>query len=484
VNIVKAIPAARINQKCAEADAKGILGGLAFKLVPDETQAFVDAILVAKKRGARTVTISPWSERASLIVAALRLETQGLEFWCLPADTQRAEGAKEKMPGRMSDVEVFLHADGEELATELMGQLERERGLVLAPATPSNGLNRAIFLISIPKSGTHLLIELARAMGFADGRQFEFIAIPGRWHYVEFSNSHTTAPGFFIDSVRREAFGNRHHPFPSTPTLFSYRHPLDVLVSEANYYHKSGRTLFSGYLEGLDFEQRVLRLLDDPWLLGSLRDRVGQFTAWLELSNVIPVSFEELVGAKGGGSVQAQRQLIWSVLLKLQVSGVVGDIAKRVFNPVSATFRAPKIGSHREVLSAAAWEVVRSQPADYFERFGYSPDPASPLMSVRCQEFLRRPLRLQPPHNVDTPVLLEQGFFGHNVVLFKNRFFGIPCSSGPLDLSTMPDEELSQLPCSDQALILREIILDKIVSERVERLVADALRLRDDNPAG
>lgn len=99
---------------------------------------------------------------------------------------------------------------------------------------------------------------------------------------------------------RRSPFGNRHHPFTTSPAPFIYRNPLDILVSKANYYHRDGNAAFSGYLQGRSFEERLPVLIDDPWLFGSIRDRIVGFVPWLA-PNVIPVSFEELVGARGGG---------------------------------------------------------------------------------------------------------------------------------------------------------------------------------------
>lgn len=440
--------------------------GLALRLVPGATESFVEAALEAVASGAKSVCLAPWGERAQAVAELLRAARPQLKISCRPEDKNKADGLRTEA-AHAADVDILLHQEDEGLAEALLEQLDRECGLVIASQAPSSGLNRAVFLVSIPKAGTHLLLELVRAMGFADGGQFDYVTRPGCWHYVEYSNSHTAAPDFFLGSVRQAAFGNRHHPFPATPTLFVYRHPLDILVSEANYYHRPGKTSFSGYLDGLDFEGRVLRLLDDPWLLGTLRDRVGKFSAWLEFGNVLPLSFEELVGGQGGGSDAAQRRLIWSVLLKLQVPGTVEEIACKVFNPESATFRAPRIGGHRQALSPSAWERIRLQPTDYFERFGYSPDPGSALVSSRCEEFLRRPLRLKPEQHLDTPVLLEQGVFGYNIVLLRRCFVAVPCSAGSLDLGAMGDAELRErFLAADQLLLLRRMILDAVVDER------------------
>ncbi|MBV5334015.1 hypothetical protein JZU57_01995, partial [bacterium] len=136
----------------------------------------------------------------------------------------------------------------------------------------------------------HLLFELARAMGFPDGG--ECPPVPGgrqwagKWYYLEYSNSHTAATDFFVDTVRRRPFGNRDHPFTRNPTIFIYRNPMDIVASEADYYHGDGNTAFFQYMAHLNYDQRLLRLIDDPWLLGSIRDRIARFIAWTDFANV------------------------------------------------------------------------------------------------------------------------------------------------------------------------------------------------------
>ncbi len=206
----------------------------------------------------------------------------------------------ELMPG---DVLLLNEPEAEALSAIFLEYLDAENLTILAPITAHYYKNRPLFLISIPKGGTHLLYRLAEAIGYGAAVVHNGNPAPGNWYCVEYSNSHTVARDFFIDSVRRQPFGNRHHPFPRTPALFIYRNPLDIVVSEANYYHRDGATVFSSYLRHLDFEQRLQRLIEDPHLLGSIRDRINNFVPWLECENVIPVSFEELIGAKGGATM-------------------------------------------------------------------------------------------------------------------------------------------------------------------------------------
>ena len=151
---------------------------------------------------------------------------------------------------------------------------------------------------------------------------------PGLWYCLESSNTHTSAHHFFRDTVHRSHFGNRLHPFPKSPVIFIYRNPLDIVVSEANYYHEDGKTAFSGYLNHLCFEERLIRLIDDPWLLGTIMDRVAKFAAWLDFQNVVPVSFEELVGHEGGGSRKVQRKLIGLCSSSFRFRAILRNLVK------------------------------------------------------------------------------------------------------------------------------------------------------------
>jgi hypothetical protein len=242
---------------------------------------------------------------------------------------------------------------------------------------------------------------------------------PRHWYYLEYSNAHTSARDFFIDSVRRSPNGMRDHPFVRNPSVMIYRHPLDILVSEADYYHRDGKTAFCGYLQGLSAEERLLRLIDDPWLLGSLRDRLANFVAWVDMPSVIPVAFEDLVGPQGGGDTDRQRRTLWALMLKLHVPGDPTELQARVFNPDSPTFNAGRLGRHREVLTDRAWEALRRLPQDVMQAFGYGGD--SPFPS-RSDEFRRRVPRYVQTKFEDEPVIIEQDFCRHQIIRLKNAY--------------------------------------------------------------
>jgi hypothetical protein len=416
---------------------------LELRLIEAEAGAFRAAVRALHAQGHRHITLWPDNELAR--GAAQHASELGCDAWL------EALAAPSGSPSRCV---VLAETDPAALSQQLLKLVDLEAGIVIAPRTRHAWDARPLFLISIPKAGTHLLYALARAFGYDAGIILPEWPRPRHWYCVEFSNSHTRATDFFIDTVRRSPFGNRHHAFATSPALFIYRNPLDILVSEANYYHRDGNAIFGGYLARRPFEERLLTLIDDPWLFGTIRDRMAGFVPWLEFPNVVPVSFEELVGARGGGDDAVQRRLIWSLQLKLHLPGSPDHFASQVFDPGSATFNAGRIGSHREKLGERARQRFLEQPQDFMRALGYTgPDEgSSSRIPARAEEFLRRPLTTAEETFWDTPILIEAGCHGRNIVRYRGRFYG----TRDEDLGKLEADELARLPSAVEIAPLRQ----------------------------
>ncbi|WP_445367076.1 hypothetical protein ACH5Y9_18140 [Methylomonas sp. BW4-1] len=359
---------------------------------------------------------------------------------------------------KQARVLLFTETRGEQLGDLLLACLDLQQVRIFAPKSDWHMSRKPLFIVSIPKAGTHLAYEFARALGYAAGIQIPDFPKPGTWYCIEYSNSHTVARDFFIDSVRRAPFGNRHHPVTQSPVLFVYRHPLDILVSEAHYYHREGKTVFAGYFSGEDFEHRVRQLVDDEWLLGSLRQRVGGFLPWLNFPNVIPVAFEELVGGAGGGSARAQLKSIWAIQLKLQADGITKDIAAQVFNQNSATFREGRIGGYLSQLPSNLIDELADQCADVLSGFGYTVRGDS-LIPSRVAEFQSRPLRYSSKDFNEMPLTVEQDFMGCNLVRYTRRFYAVPLSAGVIALDECAPQQLARLPSATTLAELKSVLL-------------------------
>jgi hypothetical protein len=419
---------------------------LELRLIAGEAEAFRGVMRELHARGHRRMVA--WPQNGLADEAVRQARELGCDARVVPPDPSPAGAGREPAP-----CYLLSETDPVALSEQMLKLIDLKDGVVVAPRTRHAHDARPLFLISIPKAGTHLLYALATAFGYDAGIVCPEWPRPRHWYCVEYSNSHTRATDFFIDTVRRSPFGNRHHPFAISPALFIYRNPLDILVSEANYYHRDGNAIFGGYLGNKSFEERLLALIDDPWLFGSFRDRMAGFVPWLEFSNVVPVSFEELVGARGGGDDGVQRRLIWSLQLKLHVPGRPDAFAAQVFDPESATFNAGQIGSHREKLSGVAMQKFLQQPQDFMRAFGYTaPGGNGVQYPLRAEEFIRRPLTTSGEAFWDTPILIETGCHGRNIVRYRGRFYGTRHE----DLAALGDEELARLPSAAEIAPLRQ----------------------------
>ncbi|MBV8630623.1 MAG: hypothetical protein JOZ83_06840 [Silvibacterium sp.] len=381
------------------------------------------------------------------------------------------------------DVILLIGGGADKISDALLDYLAVAAVTLVAPVTARYCKNLPLYLISIPKAGTHLLFRLAEALGYATGGVAPEQPKGGHWYYLLHSNAHTTARDFFRDELQRAPFGNRAHPFMRSPALFNYRNPRDILVSEANYWHVDGNSPLSVLLGQLSFEQRVARLIDDRWLLGSIRDRVGEFAAWLDCTNVIPVSFEEMVGDAGGGSDTAFDALVWSLQLKLHVPGITEDIRSAASGRSSPTFREGRINGWRQALPAEAVGRIEALPQDFMEMFGYD---ASSVLPRHAEAFRRRPLNVMSTAQLSVPYLIETDFLGHNIVSYRQHFHAVPLTAGAVDLSELSEEELAKFVNGENLSSVRARIIAKEVERQVvptvEHLVRSELKgLRNSN---
>ncbi|MHB8388454.1 MAG: glycosyltransferase family 2 protein [Acidobacteriaceae bacterium] len=195
----------------------------------------------------------------------------------------------------------------------------------------------------------------------------------------------------------------------------------------------------------MEFEQRLLRLIDDPYLLGSIRERINNFVPWFDCENVIPVSFEEIIGHETGGSDATKETLLWSLQLKLHIPGTPDKLGAAIFDESSPTFHEGRSGSWRQKMTPESINKFFSLNQDFMQLTGYAGsmincndgDKVSGqinTISSRAEEFRKRPLRTSKEDFRDTPFNVEWDFLGYNIVRFNGRYYALHCSAGPTDL--------------------------------------------------
>lgn len=336
---------------------------------------------------------------------------------------------------KISDVTLFfLESDGSDF---IDGQFRKliDANSIKIIILQQNPISRPpIFLVSIPKSGTHLLTKLAKALGYRHGKIDPDIYLPGHWYSLQYENTHTPVQSFMVDGVDRAYFGNRHHPFPRTNTLFVFRHPVDVLMSEANYYHKNSNTVFGGWLKNLPIRDRIIELAGDNGVIGRFIDRFKGFRGWLKFPNVLALAYEELVGSAGGGNDELQAQTIWAVMLKLRAEGKVSEITSVLYDRESPTFSKGQIGQPSENKEIP--EEIYLELEQIAQSFHY-------LEGTRtCTAWEDRIIRKEPAQTEVAPLppfLVAPPLLGFNFVRFQDQIYAVEQRLG--DVFARPDRD-------------------------------------------
>jgi hypothetical protein len=384
-------------------------------------------------------------------------------------------------PQQAVDAVLLIGGDAERISVALHDYIDNREMTVVAPETDRFWKKLPLYLISIPKAGTHLLFRLVEALGYAPGGLRSQQPVGGHWYYLLNSNAHTSASEFFCDELQKAPFGNRAHPFMRSPALFNYRNPLDILISEANYWHIDGNSPLSVLLSPLSFEERVDRLIDNRWLLGTIRDRVGAFAAWLDCANVIPLSFEEMVGDSGGGSNETLESLIWSLQLKLHVPGSPATIRLATSDRSSATFREGKINGWRKQIPAASLEKFKALPQDFMQTYGYDIGAESDefKLPAHAMDFRRKPLRVMTSNYFKVPFLVETDYLGYNIVSYMDRYYAIEMTTGDFDLAELSSDELAKLINAHNLPSLRGLIgiehVDTSLKASIKQFIRDSV---------
>lgn len=163
---------------------------------------------------------------------------------------------------------------------------------------------------SIPKSGTHLLVQLARALprtvyyGSFIAQQ-PSISLRMRDGAEIRSLLSRLAPGEVIGAhLHHDASVGRAMGKINAVHLMIVRDPVDVAMSEAHYLANMNRFhRMSREFRGLDHSAQIRVALEGsserPDLFGSLADRLGPYVGWLNDPQTCVVRFEDFSNREG-----------------------------------------------------------------------------------------------------------------------------------------------------------------------------------------
>ncbi|MBK9308901.1 MAG: hypothetical protein IPM58_17835 [Nitrospira sp.] len=333
----------------------------------------------------------------------------------------------------------------------------------IAPITDHHCSKRTVFLLSIPKAGTHMVIRLLDLMGVS--RSPERAPQPGTWSTPVGYHYHAPCREFmrddWFDPMGRQLLFR-------SPAIFVYRNPLDIVVSERDWFVKPEHA-FSGYLNCCaDSSQQLDRLIADSTVMGTIRDRINRYAGWLNFSNVIPVSYEDLVGERGGGSDTEQLDTIWAMQLKLHIGGSPQEYGSRLYDPASATFSKGRIGRHMECLEERHLTLLNSLPQDFMQSLGYA---YGSRISSKAKELRRRPLVVKElsPNVLYTPRLVREGLLGWNIAEIAGKYF--PVRQG---VNVMSAEEAKLFSSGQEGFMSLRDAVDAVIHSDAAATLAEA----------
>ncbi|MBI4707649.1 MAG: hypothetical protein HY761_06970 [Candidatus Omnitrophica bacterium] len=332
-----------------------------------------------------------------------------------------------------ADVIVITETNTNIVSELLLDFLNLRKGIILAPVTERHYSNQTVFISCIPKSGTHMLIKMLEIMGIR--QNLSSLPCKGKWNVVPEYSYHTPCKRFVEEQFLNAFLPMGKHPLFYSPVIFMYRNPLDILVSEVSWFQRQSEVV-SNYLNGFeDLDSKLSSLIDDRFVLGNIRERMLKYIGWLDFTNAIPVSYEELVGSGGGGNDEHQIRSIWSIQLKLHIQGCPHEIAPNIYDVNSPTFTKGRIGRHKEVLKELHYKKFLELPQDFMEKMGYDSDI---LYSRHVEGFRQRPLKMgyySSEAELWQQRLIKESFYGFNIVYAGGQYVVLDKSLGNIDLS-------------------------------------------------
>lgn len=261
-----------------------------------------------------------------------------------------------------------------------------------------------VFANSIPKAGTHLLTQLLAEVPklwfcgehVIDRPFYEGADRPG----ADEDDAPVDPAAFRADrlaavlaGVRDGQYVTAHMAgFPAVrellqtqgfASLLMIRDPRDMAVSMAHYFTDNPRlhTYPRFHDEMTTFDERLHAVIAGlPPVPGSRRvppmgERLAKYTDWLSDGRTLVVRFEDLVGAAGGGSDDAQHAAVAAVLRaceRYRSQEQVAQVAGAVFAPHAATFRRGRIGAWRDQFTPEHEAALEATAPGQVAALGYA----------------------------------------------------------------------------------------------------------------
>lgn len=246
--------------------------------------------------------------------------------------------------------------------------------------------------ISIPKSGTYLLMKTIYEMTskWCCGEGFKDLMALTYTPTLTSIRNDLKQTGFLCLHLVYKPEYKQFCKENNIKVCFIYRDPRDQLVSQAFYMLKlfpnPGRFTFDSLLTALigndekspknilyPFQDMDLNVLSSLEYISHIKRFYEGFLGWLNSEVCYATKFEDLVGPKGGGTLEKQKQEILNIAKHTGIdlnSEKTAYIAENIFGGMH-TFREGKIGSWREHFTEEHKKQFKEVAGDLLIELGY-----------------------------------------------------------------------------------------------------------------
>lgn len=242
--------------------------------------------------------------------------------------------------------------------------------------------NEKICVLSIPKSGTHLLEQILFHMTTQKAQD------PNDYMILEQKNFNLPANYF----LQTHAFAIDHNiqllAHNNFKGIFLYRDPRDQIVSYAYYIKKY--PAYWPHIKHLSISQLISLLTENmgciygaPGInsmylknIGTIDNFYKIYLRWAVVPNIYSTSFEKLVGSKGGGSDEDQLNELINIALHCSIKisiNKIEEISQKIFGS-SITYRQGMIGAWKNHFSLAQKNRFKKIAGQLLIDLGYEKD--------------------------------------------------------------------------------------------------------------
>jgi len=256
-----------------------------------------------------------------------------------------------------------------------MKRIKRTLKNLLPKEEFSTALNKPLFVVSLHKSGSHLITNVLRHIGLVKKSVGSEISptVLKQLKPNEFVFSHSSpADNAVYDMIERKEIS----------VIFNYRDPRDVVVSRFNWQHPKNtkvtnttreflKKVHTRFKDDQEFLQFIIR--GEQHMIHEMNfiDQFKLSRGLLFHPYVFKTNFETLVGSKGGGDDLAQLEMIRGLLQYLEIERDAQYLADSAFSAKSKTFHTGKIGAHKDVFSKKTLSLFNALHSQMLKDYCY-----------------------------------------------------------------------------------------------------------------